>query len=203
MSMMRRLQLGTLCVLATVALWTATTRAVQLSRQLADSFQQKIDMVVKNGAANPVRPRKTPIAEGEVNSYLAFHLKEKIPKGLADPQVTILGNGALAGRAMLDLDEFKRGRQSGGVIDPFNYMSGKVPVTARGVLRTSDGTGRFQLQSAELSGVPLPKPIVQELVTFFTRTRENPKGFDLDAPFSLPAKIRDIASQTGEAVVIQ
>jgi hypothetical protein len=189
--------------LAALVLYTAGTAAVPLSRQLGDGLQQKIDLVVKNGSANPVRPRKTPVSEAEVNSYLAFNVKEKIPKGLADPQVGILGDGTVAGTAKLDIDEFKRGRQSRGVIDPFNYLSGQVPVAARGVLRTSAGTGRFDLQSAELSGVPLPKPVVQELVTFFTRTRENPKGFDLDAPFKLPANIREIASRPGEATLIQ
>jgi hypothetical protein len=190
-------------ILAALVLYAASTAAVEPSRQLGDRFQQKIDLIAKNGNANPVRPRKTPLAEPEVNSYLAFNLKEKLPKGLADPQIDILADGAVAGRAMLDIDEFKRGRQSRGVIDPFNYLSGKLPVTARGVLRTANGSGRFDLQSAELSGVPLPKPIVQELVTFFTRTRENPKGFNLDAPFNLPAKIREIASRPDEAIVIQ
>jgi hypothetical protein len=200
---MSRFYFTLLSALAALVLYAATTAAVQLSRQLGDSFQQKIDLIAKNGSGNPVRPRKTPLSEPEVNSYLAFNLKEKLPKGLADPQIDILADGALAGRAMLDIDEFKRGRQSRGVIDPFNYISGKVPVTARGVLRTANGAGRFDLQSAELSGVPLPKPIVQELVTFFTRTPENPKGFNLDAPFDLPAKIRQIASRPGEAIVIQ
>jgi hypothetical protein len=200
---MKKLHSRILFLLAAAVLLGANTPASQLSPQLGDGLQKKIDAIVKNGGANPVRRKKTPISEAEVNSHLAFNLKEKIPKGLAEPQLTILADGGVAGRATLDIDEFKRSRQSRGVIDPFNYISGKVPLTARGVLRTSKGRGRFHLQSAELSGVPLPRPIVQELVTFFTRTKETPKGVDLDAPFDLPAKIREITSRTGEAVVIQ
>jgi len=44
---------------------------------------------------------------------------------------------------------------------------------------------------------------VQELVTFFSRTPENPRGFDIDAPFNLPAKIREVVVNQGEAVVVQ
>jgi hypothetical protein len=76
-------------------------------------------------------------------------------------------------------------------------------VTARGVLRTNNGKGQFQLESAEILRVPLPKPILQELVSFFSRTPENPDGFDIDEPFDLPARIRAIVINKEEAVVVQ
>jgi hypothetical protein len=52
-------------------------------------------------------------------------------------------------------------------------------------------------------GFPLPKPVLQELVSFFTRTRENPAGLNLDAPFNLPAKIRELIINRAEGVVVQ
>ncbi|HET8562971.1 MAG TPA: hypothetical protein VFM35_03745, partial [Candidatus Binatia bacterium] len=139
----------------------------------------------------------------EVNSYLGFNMKDKIPQGLRHPQITIVGEGRLAGRIFVDLDDFKRQRSSGGFMDPLNYVSGRVPVAARGVLRTREGKGQFELSSADIRGIPLPKPVVQELVTFFSRTPENPRGFDLDAPFDLPARIRELLINRGEAVVVQ
>jgi len=51
--------------------------------------------------------------------------------------------------------------------------------------------------------VPVPKPIVQEIVSFFSRTAENPHGFNLDAPFNLPAKIREILVNPGETLLLQ
>ncbi len=143
------------------------------------------------------------MSELEVNSYLNFNLKDKIPRGLTSPQITIVGDGQLAGRVFVDIDEFKRHRNSGGILDPLNYISGQVPLTARGVLRTQDGKGKFQLGSAEILGVPLPKPLLQELVTFFSRTPDNPNGFNIDAPFNLPAKIREVVVNRGDAVVVQ
>ena len=174
-----------------------------LSRQEGDRLQQKIDAIVKNGALSPVPAKKTALSEAQVNSYLNFNVREKIPPGLSNPEVNLLGNGGLAGRVYLDIDEFKRQRGTRGLMDPFSYLSGEVPVTARGVLRTREGRGQFQLGSAEMYGVPLPKPVLQELVAFFSRSPERPQGFDLDSPFDLPAKIRELTVTQGEAFVFQ
>jgi hypothetical protein len=174
----------------------------QLSKQEGDRLQSKIDEIAKNGAADPVAPKKTRVTENELNSYLNFNLKEKLPKGLTNPQVSMLGDSRLAGRVSVDFDEFNRQRTR-GFMDPLSYLSGRVPVSARGSLRAAEGKGQFQLESAEIQGVPLPKPLLQELVRFFSRTNENPKGIDIEAPFALPAKIREMAVNRGEAVVVQ
>ena len=193
-----------LFILAMLSWVGPVATAVQLSREDGDRLQRKIDGIVKNGSASAAQSKKTPVSESEVNSYLAFNLRDKIPKGLSQPQITTLGNGALGGRVLLDLDEFNRNRRSqGGLMDPLAYLSGKVPVTARGVLRAADGRGRFYLESTEIYGVNLPKPLVQEMVSYFSRTQENPGGFDIDAPFELPAKIRAIVINKGEAIVTQ
>lgn len=182
---------------------TTSSAAPNLSREPGERLARKIDEINNNAAADPVRPKKTPISEPEVNSYLAFNIKDKIPPGLANPEIRMVGAGQLSGRVFVDMDEFKRHRRSGGFLDPFSFISGQVPVTAHGVLRTKDGTGQFQLASAEIHGVPLPKPLVQELVSFFSRTPEHPNGFNIDAPFILPAEIREIAIDRGTAVVMQ
>lgn len=192
-----------LLILLIVGIASSGTAALELSRERGDALQRKLEEVTKNGSKNPVAPRKTPMSELEVNSYLAFNMKDKIPRGLTNPQITMLGDGQLSGRVVVDFDEVKRHRKSQGLIDPLSYASGQVPLTARGVLRGREGNGEFQLTSAEILGMPLPKPIVQELVSFFSRTRENPNGLDMDAPFELPAKIREILVNRGEAVVIQ
>lgn len=192
-----------LFILLIVGITGSGTAALELSREQGDALQRKLEEVAKNGSKNPVAARRTPMSELEVNSYLAFNVKDKIPRGLTNPQITMLGDGQLSGRVVVDFDEVKRHRRSQGLIDPLSYVSGQVPVTARGVLRGREGNGQFQLISAEILGMPLPKPIVQELVSFFSRTRENPNGFDIDAPFELPAKIRELVVQRGEAVLIQ
>jgi hypothetical protein len=186
-----------------LTLCASSSFAVALSQEDGNLLQAKIDAIVKNGAANPPKSREFSITEQQANSYLAFNLKEKIPKGLAQPEITMIGDGALAARVLVDMDEVKRRRQSRSVIDPLNYLSGQVPLNARGLLRTREGRGQLYLRSADIGGVPLPKPLLQELIGFFSRTPENPKGFDIDAPFDLPSRIREISVRAGESVVIQ
>lgn len=201
--MLTRLRRRFVALLLLLGLAGAAMAALQLSKEQGDSLARKIDGINKNAATEPVRSKTTPMSEPEVNSYLAFNIKDKIPRGLANPEIRIVGDGQLAGRVFVDMDEFKRHRSSGGFLDPLSYITGQVPLTARGVLRTRDGKGQFQLASAEIHGVPVPKPIVQELVTFFSRTPENPNGFNLDAPFNLPAKIREVPVKQGQALVVQ
>jgi hypothetical protein len=71
------------------------------------------------------------------------------------------------------------------------------------VLRTQNGQGRFELQQAAVSGVPIPKSVLQELVSYYSRSAEDPRGIDLDEPFELPAGIRTIEVGQGQAVVVQ
>ena len=203
MLMMKKIWSSNLSGVFLLTLCASSSFATALSQEDGNRLQAKIDAIVKNAAADSPKPRKFSIAEREANSYLVFNLKEKIPKGLAEPEITMVGDGALAARVLVDMDEVKRRRQSRSVIDPLNYLSGQVPLNARGVLRTREGRGQFYLRSADIGGVPLPKPLLQELVGFFSRTPQNPNGFDIDAPFELPSKIREISVRTGESVVIQ
>jgi hypothetical protein len=103
----------------------------------------------------------------------------------------------------LDLEAYAQKRKSGGALDPWGLIGGRVPVTVAGVLHTKDGRGRFELQSAQLSGIPLPKSFLQELVTYYSRTPDKPQGIRIDDPFELPANIRHIEVGQGQAVVVQ
>lgn len=203
MLMMKKIWSSNLLGVFLLTLCASSSFAVALSQEDGNRLQAKIDAIVKNAAADRPKPRKFAIAEQEANSYLVFNLKEQIPKGLAEPEITMIGDGALSARVLVDMDEVKRRRPSRSVIDPLNYLSGQVPLNARGLLRTREGRGQLYLRSADIGGVPLPKPVLQELIAFFSRTPQNPKGFDIDAPFDLPSKIREISVRAGESVVIQ
>jgi hypothetical protein len=80
---------------------------------------------------------------------------------------------------------------------------GKLPVTAAGVLQASNGMGRFELESASLGGLPIPKLLLQEIVSYYSRTSERPDGIRLDDPFPLPSRIREIQVERGQAIIIQ
>lgn len=174
-----------------------------VSPQQADAFQQKLTRIVQQAESTSTRPRETVVTEGEVNSYLRFRAGEHIPVGVTDPSIGIQGQGRINGRAIVDLDTIRRKKSSGGWFDPTSYLTGRLPVTAAGILHTRDGRGRFELETAEVSGVPIPKAFLQEIVSFYTRSEERPTGIAIDEPFELPASIRSIGVDKGRAIVVQ
>jgi hypothetical protein len=177
--------------------------AVNVSQQQADAFQQKVARIVQQGESKSTSQRQTVVTEGEVNSYLRFRAGSQLPTGVTDPSVGILGEGKLNGRAVVDLDVIRQKKGTGGWFDPVSYLTGRLPVTASGTLHTQDGKGRFELASAEVSGLPIPKTFLQELVYYYTRTPDNPNGINIDQPFELPAEIQRIDVEKGRATVIQ
>lgn len=177
--------------------------AVNVSQQQADAFQQKVARIVQQAESKSPSPRQTVVTEGEVNSYLRFKAGSQLPTGVTDPSVGILGEGKLNGRAVVDLDVIRQKKGTGGWFDPLSYLTGRLPVTASGTLYTQDGKGRFELASAEVSGLPIPKTFLQELVYYYTRTPDNPNGINIDQPFELPAEIQRIDVEKGRATVIQ
>jgi hypothetical protein len=182
---------------------TATLAAAGLSRQEADAFHDKILLISKQGAAGAREPRRTRVTEAELNSWLAYHGKPLTPPGVGDPTITIIGQGKVAGRAIVDLDAVAKRKSTGGVLDPWSFIGGKVPVSVSGVLHTKDGLARFDLETADVSGVPVPKTLLQELVSYYSRTPDHPQGIRLDDTFELPANIKGIEVGQGQAVVVQ
>lgn len=200
----RRSLLAVLVLSVAVAAPLAQAR---YSKAEADRFQTKLTKIVQNGAARPPRAaaatsRTTLVSEAEVNAYLRYHATEEIPVGVVEPTITAVGDGRLAGRAIVDLDAVRKQKQRGW-LDPLGYLTGRLPVTAAGRLATKNGIGRFELESAEVSGVPVPKAFIQELVSFYSRRPEDPDGINMDDPFELPARIREIRVARGAATVVQ
>lgn len=195
-----------LAVLVTAALAAASAFAQgRLTKEDADRFQSKLTRIVQFGNAAPLRaaqPRATPVSDSEVNSYLRFLAKEQIPVGIVDPLLNAVGEGRVTGRAVVDLDAVRKQKQRGW-LDPLAYLSGRMPVTAAGRLTTREGKGQFLLESAAISGVNVPKTVLQELVSYYSRTKENPAGIDMDAPFELPSRIKEIRVGAGTSTVVQ
>jgi len=108
----------------------------------------------------------------------------------------------MRGVATVDLEALgKRKSRGGGMLDLWSYLGGKVPIAVTGTLRAQDGRGRFEMQSAEVGGLPVPKALVQELVSAYTA--DDGKSISLDSSFDLPAGIQSIDVGRGQLVVVQ
>ena len=175
-----------------------------LSKADAARFQAKLSLIEKNAATarkgTPVRT--TQVTDAEVNAYLKYLAGAQVPVGIVDPTLHAAGAGRVTGRAMVDLDAVRTQKKRAWT-DPLGYLTGRLPVTAAGTLTTKDGVGQFTLESAEISGVTMPKSLLQELLSFYSRTPENPSGINMDEPFKLPAAIREIRVAQGSAAVVQ
>ena len=174
-----------------------------VSKIEAARFQTKLAQIEQNAAAPGKKsPRTIQVTDDEVNSYLKYLAGSQVPVGIADPMLHAAGSGRLTGRAVVDLDAVRTQKKRAWT-DPLAYLTGRLPVTAAGTLTTENGVGRFRLESAEISGVTIPKSLLQELLSYYSKTPERPEGINMDDPFQLPSAIREIRVAVGSAAVVQ
>jgi hypothetical protein len=180
-------------------------RAQEPTRAEADAMQTKLDRVA--AAAETPRPASAPplrtaFTEREINAYLALQGPNFLPAGIAMPRVRLGDDGRVQARAIVDLDAVRRSRER-SAFDPLAYLTGAVEVVAVGSVAVSGGEGLIRYESATVGGVAVPKTVAQELLRFYTRTPERPRGFAFDEPFAVPAGVRTAAVARGEVSVTQ
>ena len=78
-----------------------------------------------------------------------------------------------------------------------------LEVRASARVRAANGFGQLELEDATLGGVPIPKVLLQMIVTHYSTTPDHPSGFNLDDPFELPHQIRQVELTRGSAVIVQ
>jgi hypothetical protein len=180
----------------------AAAASASWSRADADALQQKLTQIALNGLAERPAARRVTVLEREVNAYLAVHIQPQLPDGVLEPAIRLLPDNRLAGRAIVDFDEVRKS-QDQSLLSPWALLRGRVPVEATGVLRTGEGVGAFTLEAATVGGVPVPKSVIQQVVAYYSRSEAQPGGIDFEAPFRLPARIREIRTGQGHALVVQ
>jgi hypothetical protein len=172
------------------------------TRADADALERKIVQIATNGLAQKPEAKTTPVLERELNAYLQAHSREQMPQGVIDPRVSILPDGRLSGTATVDLDAVRTSKER-DMMSPWTLLRGTVPVEATGLLRTENGVAAFTLESATVAGIPVPKSVLQELVSYYSQGPNSKEGVNFEAPFRLPAHIREIHTAMGRATVVQ
>lgn len=172
----------------------------------ARSLQQKLIAIVTRGdlpaAASPLPIQRTTLTEREVNAYFQVYGPEFLPEGVREPRISIGQGGRVTTRAVVDLDAaFKPTERSW--LDPLAWVSGRVELSSTGILRTANGKGVLTIESATLNGVSVPVSVLQEVVSYYSRTPESPAGFRLGEPFDLPSSIKAVETMPGRAIVVQ
>jgi len=197
-----------LLVLAPAGVSHGQQTPAKLAAADADRFEKKwleIERYGARGASKSFQPdkaRRTVLTEAETNAYLRLKIPSELPPGMVDPYISALGGGKVSARAVLDLDAVRRSTAK-PTLDLAMLLTGRLPVTASGILRTRSGMATFELESAAIAGIPIPKSLLQLVVTHYSRSAEFPNGISLDAQFALRSGIREIDIQSRRAIIVQ
>ena len=113
------------------------------------------------------------------------------------------GDGLVSGRAIVDLDAVRKQKQRGW-LDPMGYLTGRLPLTARGRLTTQDGIGRFELEG----GGDLRRDGAQDCSAgasqlLLAHAPKIPTASTWTIRSSCPSQIREIRVATGTATIVQ
>jgi len=168
-----------------------------LSWAEADALDVKLEAIdkrQKNGRT--ARAETVEISESELNSYV--NLKLKIPEGVTDVALH-LDRERVAATALVDLDKVQA-KPASSSWNPMSLLGGRVPVSLRGKLvAQDDGFASIEFEEVKLGALPLPPTALEQLVVAATKSRENPEGLDVLAPFRLPYSMKRVRLQPGRA----
>jgi hypothetical protein len=187
-----------LCLLAASA---SAPAAAGVSLAQAEALEAKLARAQAGlGAPRAKAPAGLTVTAEELNSYVAYKLRSKMPPEVSDLRVAF-ERDRLTANALVDFDRLKAKMPPLGPFNPLTLLSGRVPAELRGRLDNGDGFGTFQLEDARLGAVPIPVTVIEQAVARSTRTAERPQGVDLAAPFRLPWGIRRVRLQPGRALI--
>lgn len=168
----------------------------------AESLAQKLQVLERRWQRKkPPREKTVTVTEPELNAYVNLTLGPKIPKGVSDV-VFRLDRDRLAAQALVDLQEVQTKIPAGSLGGLLAFLSGKVPLQARGRLASEeDGFSTFAIEEVSLSTVPVPVTVIEQLVASATRSAQSPQGFDVRSPFRLPYDLKRVRIQPGRALL--
>lgn len=166
-------------------------------------FEAALGRILLN-AATPRRggAREVIITERAVNGFMRFQAADRLPPGLADPELRMEAGGRLTVTATVDLDAVRE-QQSPGRLNPLRFLGGRLPVTAIGIVRSTRRTLTIQIESARVGSLSVPATLVAELVRIYTRSDQYPDGIDVSEPIPLPSGIDAVRVESRRTVVVQ
>jgi hypothetical protein len=173
-----------------------------LSWDLARSFAKKLEALEKRPRQPDKRsPQRVVVSEGELNSYLNLGLGTKMPPGLSNLDV-VLDSDRIVARALVDLEQVKDKGLSPGPWNPLAYLGGSLPLEVKGSYRNAEANfGELEVEEMRLGAFPVPMSLLEQIVLAATRTHDNPRGFDIHAPFRLPYYAKRFRLQRGQVAI--
>lgn len=172
-----------------------------LSWEDADTVQQTVIRIERRlRSGRPASDETVIVSQRQLNSYVNLSLGRSLPRGVTGLELAI-HKDRLGARALLDLDRVKQQLPDGAISGVLAYLTGTVPVELVGRMWSTNGTGQVQIEQATVAGVSVPASLIAQVVSLSTRSRAQPGGIDVLAPFRLPWTARQIRLEPGRALV--
>jgi hypothetical protein len=125
-----------------------------------------------------------------------------LPDSVRDIQITLAGDNRFSAFSVIDLDRIEM-PSSDDLLNPMNYLQGQLPMVMKAKVYSDAGRGRLEIERVELSGIELPDVLVREMIARYTRSANNPDGWDIDAFYAFPYRIKEVRIDSGEVIVVQ
>ena len=165
-----------------------------VSTAAADSAEQKLNQILVD---SPNLPATTRFTEDEVNSYLYYNTQ--LPRGVSKLNVSFLP-GTVSGSAEVNFDSLTASSPADESPSMLGYLlRGSHTIASEGSLSAANGVARFELRSASIDDIPLPRPLVDFLIDSYLKRRF--PGLDIDSPFRLPPTVDSVRIGQGNVDV--
>ena len=165
-------------------------------------LERKLISILGHADTESPEARLTPLLESEINAFLRFQGASQLPTGITEPTIRIGDAALVSAEAIVDLEVIRQQRARGW-LDPLQYLTGRLQITASGTVRSGGGVAQVDIQSVTVAGIPVPVQVLQELVRHFTRIPDHPDGTSLDEPIPLPYRITELQLSPGQAIIVQ
>ena len=166
-------------------------------RNLAQSAEDKLDYIQRNGERQHPDSRPTEMSEAEINAYLASG-KVHIPDGVENLRLTG-AQGKITGSCRVNFDRVRAGR--GGTNPLLELFSGLHDVTVEAQASGVNSKGHVHIDSVVIDGIEVPEFVLE----LFVKKYVTPKypGVGIDSTFALPSKIDTATVGAHTLIVVQ
>lgn len=136
----------------------------------------------------------TSVQPGDFASYMLMDLAGRLPSDLDSAQATVVGNQLLL-RTSLDIKAMT-GRDPPGIVTA--VIGQRAPLTMAGVFDVvRPGVAEFRVQDLEVHGLPLPGPLIPQVVSR-VESGPHPPGLASNALLvNVPPYVADIRGTRG------
>jgi len=165
------------------------------SAKAAAMLQAKIDAIKNAELMTDRKPAadRVEVSEVELESYVLFLLREKIPAQLDSFDVQ-LGPETVAADTQLTFNSTNTGNP---IVDA--VIGGTHNLFVKGRLVGNEGRGKFDLEEVRVDGIPVPNVLIKTLFDKYVKPKY--PDADLNQPFDLPWGIDALSLVPAKATI--